>query len=83
MDKSFFRASPLLKVLAAMGANLVSLPAKALTEPSLVPVIRERGKGGKRPHRADTGARRIQRRALKARDVKRNKRAHKGHSTTL
>jgi hypothetical protein len=82
MVKLFSRALAMLAMLAGLSPPGTARIGAA--GPALIPRAgKERGKGGKRPHRAGNGSRRIKRQAVKTRNVKRHKMACKGHANIL
>lgn len=75
MGRPFERA----QAVAAAVAFALSLTDTAARQAALAdtPAYKSRGKGGKRPHR-HVGTAAAKRAAVKARNVKRNRRAHRG-----
>lgn len=83
MDKSFFRFLPALVELLLPASPAIGRIAHPIA-PAVIPrATRDRGKGGKRPHRVGNGSRRVKRAAMKARNVDRHKAACKGHANVF
>lgn len=74
--KAFARAHMLMAALAAAITNRFDDPSGFEKALSLAASYESHGKGGKRAHRP-TGIAGVKRQALKARNVTRNRRAHK------
>lgn len=72
MGQPFHRAAAMMALIAAAMRSAAPQAAMAAIGPYV-----SRGKGGKRPHRANTGAACIKRAAIKKRNIRLHRRACK------
>lgn len=74
---AFHRANAMMALItAAMQINAGDTAAQQVAMAGM-PQYKSRGKGGKAPHRKGNGSAGVRRAALKASNVRRNRRAHR------